>query len=763
LIDFHKNRFFLEIKDGVMPQLLLPLIPTDGLFINDVISVKQNADTWIYSLGVNPFYIHGANDTRSLRMITSMMIESKMCRHSEIIKAFDVSKSVVNRSLKKLRTGGPEAFYQRKEGGRKGTILTPEVLEQAQSLLDQGFDRKATVKALDVSRDAFRKALSDGRLREKSSAPTPCVATSKTTRSAVDATAAEGIGIACTRTTDRVMASLGKLDGANTHFEPCVDVPSGGVLCALPALLVNGLLMGVDDCLGKLKGYYSAFQIMLFLAFMSLCRIKNVDRLKGHAPGEYGKLLGLDRSPEIKCLREKMDALSSGNASEVWAAHLSKYWMESDPESAGTLYVDGHVRVYHGELTSLPRKYVSRQKLCLRGTTDYWVNDAIGRPFFLVEKPIDSGLISALENEIVPKLLLDIPGQPSDEELTSNPLLSRFVLVFDREGYSPEFFKKMWENHRIACITYHKYPKEAWSEDLFEEQSTHMPNGEVVTMKLAEKETLLGTGKQKISVREVRKLTDSGHQTSLISTAYDRDHTKLAASMFSRWCQENFFKYMKQNFEIDRLCEYGVMDFHDTEKVVNPTWREHDKQRSRIQSKLQYRRSQFAKLTMHPESDGNPEKHRKWLKQKSELLEAIEHFEHQLKIEKQTLKATPKHITWEELPDSEKFQRLLPGRKHLKDTIGMIAYRSETAMAGWIKEIDAKTPEVRRLLQNLFVTEADIFPDMENEILIVRVHNASTPAKNRILAALFERLNETKTKYPGTHLVLSYQLVSTGA
>jgi len=43
----------------------------------------------------------------------------------------------------------------------------------------------------------------------------------------------------------------------------------------------------------------------------------------------------------------------------------------------------------------------------------------------------------------------------------------------------------------------------------------------------------------------VRKLTDSGHQTSLISTAFDLPHTQLAGRMFSRWCQENFFNYMR--------------------------------------------------------------------------------------------------------------------------------------------------------------------------------------------------------------------------
>jgi hypothetical protein len=55
--------------------------------------------------------------------------------------------------------------------------------------------------------------------------------------------------------------------------------------------------------------------------------------------------------------------------------------MQADPEVAGTLYIDGHVRVYQGGKTKLLREYVSRDRLCLRGINDYWVNDAVGRPF----------------------------------------------------------------------------------------------------------------------------------------------------------------------------------------------------------------------------------------------------------------------------------------------------------------------------------------------------------------------------------------------
>jgi prepilin-type processing-associated H-X9-DG protein len=97
--------------------------------------------------------------------------------------------------------------------------------------------------------------------------------------------------------------------------------------------------------------------------------------------------------------------------------------MESSPELAGALYVDGHVRIYHGGKTDLPKRFVSRERLCLRGTTDYWVNDALGQPFFLVSRPVDQGMLEALRNDIVPRLLEDIPGQPSAEALEKDPYL----------------------------------------------------------------------------------------------------------------------------------------------------------------------------------------------------------------------------------------------------------------------------------------------------------------------------------------------------
>jgi hypothetical protein len=340
--------------------------------------------------------------------------------------------------------------------------------------------------------------------------------------------------------------------------------------------------------------------------------------------------------------------------------------------------------------------------------------------------------------------------------LKETPYLCRFVLVFDREGYSPAFFKLMWKKHRIGCMTYHKHPGEPWPEEWFTEHEVAMPNGEVVKMRLCEMGSLVGSGKDATWMRQVRKLTDSGHQTSLISTAFDLPHTQLAGRMFSRWCQENFFNYMMQHFDIDVLLDYGVTEFPDTEKVINPTWRGLNRARNSLENKLRYRRARFAEMTMHPEVSDKPKKYDQWQKKKADLLEEIEMLEYQLGELRAELKQTKKHIDWQELEERDRFYRLVPGRKRLMDTIRMIVYRAETAMVGLITGPTVDSSDARSLLQDLFLTEADIIP--ENGKLNIRVHSASRPVANRTLAQLFERLTHAEIKYPGTELTLTFEL-----
>ena len=742
-------------EKGAINQTILPLVPVGATPINEVLSVWRADERWTYFIGAHPVCSHAPGDLRMFRLTTAQLIDTGNCRASEIIKTFGVSKSSVDRAVRRYREGGAEAFFGRRSRRASGTVMTPEVLRRAQRMLDAHDSRRTVVDELNVPYATLAKAIQDGRLRE-TDAPTP--GSVKSDRNIKDSEAAEGMGTACTRPGERILAALGVLNGAEIRFDACRDVPYGGVLCALPALLNNGLLSGINT-LGKLGGYYHGLHVLLLLGFMALARIKTAESLRGKAPGEFGKLIGLDRIPEVRCLRKKMEQLSRDESAERWAVELGRSWMEADPESAGTLYVDGHVRIYHGHKTKPPRKFVSRQRLCLRGVSDYWVNDAIGRPFFVIDKLVDPGILKVLREDIVPRLLEDVPHQPSQEELDDDLHLSRFILVFDREGYSPAFFRDMWHDHRIGCITYHKHPANAWPESWFNEQTVSMPGGETITMNLAEMGSLIGTKGKEVWMREVRKLTKSGHQTSLISTAYGLEHTTLAARMFTRWCQENFFGYMMEHFAIDILNEYGFENLPDTTQVVNPLWRNLNRQRNSVQSKLKTRQARFAEMTLHPASKDEPSKLKRWEKKKAELLEEIQDFERDIEDLKSRLKNTDKHIQWDQLDEQDRFKKPVVGRKRLMDSIRMIAYRAETAMSALITGDSIDTAAARRLLQDLFSTEADILPDHENGRLLVNVHRGSRPAADQALANLFDHLNAAEITYPGTDLRLVYDFV----
>ena len=616
------------------------MIPGGATQINELISVVREGKEWTYFCGVQPVFRHAEDDRQSFRMFTAQLCCQGACTQAEIIRTFGVSKNSILRSTKKFREEGIEGFY-RPRRGRGPSVMTADVSAQAQRLLDLGRSRREIAKELGVKYDTLRKAIDQGRLREaaptlqeevphKPAASEVSVAPSdKSTRSDADANAGEEMGIGCTRPCERVLAALGLLPvGATTEFQVCRDVSYGGVLCALPALAQNGLFRHLET-LPVLSGYYMKLHVILLLSYMALCRIKTVEQLQYETPGELGKLMGLDRIPEVRCLRKKLAQLSEGEAPQRWAAVLSQQWMEQSPELTGTLYVDGHVRLYHGKQTKLPRRYVARQRLCLRGTTDYWVNDVLGQPFFSVERPIDHGMLEAMRSDVVPRLLKEVPRQPTEKQLEVDPYLSRFVIVFDREGYSPTFFREMWQQHRIACITYHKHPKEAWEESWFRETQVTMAGGEVVSMKLAEMGSWIGDRRQGLWVREVRKLTTGGHQTSLISTAYGQLGPENAAQLFSRWSQENFFSYMMENYAFDALAEYGTEPIPETNRpVVNPARRELDRQCRSLKSKLTQRQARFAALTLHPAAEGS--EIQKWQRDKAELKEEIEQLENDL-------------------------------------------------------------------------------------------------------------------------------------
>lgn len=740
-----------------MLKIQLPLFPPELTFINNQVSFQKKEGKIYYFHGLFPLFSHEEKDLHSFRFITSQLVVSGRVKEIEVAKAFGVSYISVKRSVKRLREEGLNGFYK-KAKARSAHVLTREVLEKAQKLLDQGDKPVEVAKKLDLKANTVRKAVQAGQLRARvqdNQAPEEQKpkAQTKSARAVLDSQA--GMGMGCTRQEDRVQAAFGELAEANPVFKENVDVKSAGVLLALPSLLLNGLLKNCDQFFSIPKGYYGLQSLLIILAFVAILRIKSLEGVRYCDAGELGKLIGLDRIPEVRTLRKKVEYLSGHGDPEKWGKKLARSWMEENPDLGGTLYVDGHVRVYHGDKTKLPKRYISRERLCLSGVTDYWINDGVGQPFFVVTQEVNSGILAVLRDKIVPRLLEEVPKQPTKEELSAQKYLFRFSMVFDREGYSPKFFKEMWEK-RIACHTYRKYVQDSWPEYEFEEKEVVFPNGEKGKMKLAERGVYFK--EPKLWVREVRKLNDSGHQTALITTDYLHDTAQVAGTMFSRWSQENFFKYMMQHYGIDRLIGYGVEEMDETVKVVNPAYRDVESQIRSKNAKLSRRQAEYGTFIL--ESEIEESKVQEYVQKKSELKEIIETLQKEIEVLKTQRKGIDKHISFSQLPKTDQFKVLKKSGKQFIDTIKMIAYRAETAMANILREYIGKKDEARTLVRQILMTDADIEPDEKQGILKVKLHNMTNPHHNQYVLNLCEILNESETIFPGTNLRLVYDMVS---
>ena len=588
--------------------------------------------------------------------------------------------------------------------------------------------------------------------KELSPAPSALTPSTKSARAEADCAAPMGRG--ATATLERLAASLGQLGAMDPRFEDALDIPKGGVLLALPALLLSGLLRHASQYFRLPPGFYGLETIFLLLAFMALARLKSIEALRYCAPGEWGKLLGLDRIPEVRTLRAKLKHLAEQEQAFEWSAALCTEWMAAAPEEAAVLYVDGHVRVYHGSQTPLPKHYVARERLCLRATADYWVNAMDGQPFFVVHQAVNPGLLQVLENDIIPRLEQDVPNQHSPEALAADPLLHRFTIVFDREGYSPAFIARM-KQKRIACLTYHKHPGEDWPKEEFLPTEATLPSGETVTMQLAERGTFLGG---EVWVREIRKLTGSGHQTSILATDYRSPSAVVGGATFARWSQENFFRYMRQHYSLDSLVDYRTEEIPETTQVVNPAYRALDGQVRKRLGILSRMLAEFG--ATHLEGEIDPRQVHAFERRKAELQEHITKLQEEVAALKAERKATKRHIAFKELPEEERFKRLSTQSKHFVDTIKMIAYRAETAMAQTLREHMTRHDDARSLLCALYSTEVDLLPNPEQKILTVRLHPLANESADAAIRHLCAEINATETLFPGTELRLIYESVS---
>lgn len=577
------------------------------------------------------------------------------------------------------------------------------------------------------------------------------------------------LGIATTRYEDRLASAVSGAGNANAVFEAHEAVCGAGVLFLLPALLLQGLLKTKEVYSLPKNHYYGLESIILTLSFMALARIKNPEQLKQCKPGEMGKIIGLDRVPEVKCLREKIQLLTDQHQARNLNNLLIDHWYEKGDETASFLYIDGHQRIYYGEQANLPSKFVSRQRLCLSATTEFWVNDAEGLPVMVVTGELTEKLTQAIEEYIIPELektnILPTPPTQSstivevaevaalDEKSTdlSEDKTPVCTLVFDREAYEPAFFARLWETKRIAVLTYRKNVKDKWDESDFIKMDVQVLTN-TVTMLICERITVLGG----VKFREIRRLNGK-HQTAIITTNWVISKAIAAGKMFGRWGQENFFRYLVMDYDFDKMITYGTETIDENKEVVNPIYRRLGQRINKVNSEMKRIQAQIYELT-EQSVDMPLDKMEHSVNKQADLLEQLEKKQAEKDELKKERKEVKRKIALKEMTEEERYNKLNVESKLLMNIIKMICYRAETAVANEIAPfLNNEKEEKRMLVKQIIQNNADLVPDYDKKTLTIILHSLSAPRFNMAAYQLAELLTKTETVFPGTNLKLIFK------
>lgn len=721
-----------------MIQKFLPLLPEGAEPVNKNLAIFRDEGDIIFFNGYCPMLKCSDSDPYDMRLAQGVLCATHIVKPAQLAKALGVNRSTVCRNKAIYEKGGPLALMTDK-ANRSAYKLDRQKLQKAQSLLDKGINQNKIAAQVGVSEGCIRYALRKGALVKKNRIKEQVKADLKTPcqRSIEDCRSQVGIGVK--REAERALASAGKLHEAMPNFGANESVRYAGVLLALPLLCQLGLLEVANKVYGSLRnGFYGLQATLLTVAFMALLRIKSPEQLKAKSPGELGIILGLDRVPEVKTLRRKLKEMGQNSKSTEFMAELTRRWCNEDLDAIGFVYIDGHVRPYNGGKHKLPKTHVARRRLCMPATTDFWVNDANCEPLFLITAEANDSLLSMVDDQIIPHM----KALAGDRRVT---------LVFDREGWSPKRFAQ-WFEKGVDVITYRKGKYEPWSADSFIEAQSFL-SGKPVTYLLAQRSVLIG---KSFWMREVRRLCDSGHQTSVMTTRQDLSAEQIAARMFSRWSQENFFRYMRHEYNLDHLITYDVEQADGDRLVPCPRYKDKCKQISRIKADLTKLQSDYGQKAFENKEAERPSM-RGFNIANAGCKREIRLLQQQLDDATAELRKMPKKVPLKTLAGQHEPVRLETQRKYLTDTIKMTCYRAESSLLNLLYFYFARAREEGRgFLKGLFELPADIVPDEKAGTLSINFHPMANPRFNRALKDLCEIMNEEEFMFPQTRLKMVF-------
>ncbi len=541
------------------------------------------------------------------------------------------------------------------------------------------------------------------------------------------------------RSVDRVLARLGLLADAAPWFRPGRAIPRAGVLLAVPALVGSGVFDVARRMYGSLgPAFYGLRTTILTLLLMALLRLKRPEALKEHAPPELGRLLGLDRAPEVKTLRRKLGEMAALGRAVEFGRELFARRVAARGQALGFLYVDGHVRVYHGKHT-LPKAHVARMRLSMPATTDYWVNDREGEPLFVVTSEANAGLVRML-----PEVLAEVRKQVGQRRVT---------VVFDRGGYSPKLFARLVADG-FDMLTYRKGKFRRPAARCFRRHTARL-DGRPVCYRLADQGVRIGG----VCLRQVTRLSDDGHATPILTSRRDLPAIEVAYRMFERWRQENFFKYLREEYALDALVDYGVEPADPAREVPNPRWHALDAELRQARAEANRLAAQYG-----VEALVNIETHRPTMRgfkiSEAKLGRGIwKALQRVMDLENRRARV-PRRLPVGQVVDGQ-VVKLATERKHLTSLLKMVAYQAEGDLLRLLTpHYRRAAQEGRTLVQTALASAADI--EVTETDLRITLAPLSSPHRTRAIAALCEELNRARTRFPGTRLLLRYAIAEAG-
>lgn len=738
--------------------------------------------------GISVIYVHGmpwhrfaATCGMDRRIVGATLVMAGLASTVDVVQNLQLNRTTLYFDRQRLASGGIQSLAQLKKGPKGPTRGTPELKRRAKRLLKQDMPKIEIARVLGLGRATLHRMLrgesrsSDGAAQLGLSGTEPEVADraqgqgpdlpdnetsseDQAGRNPVNASAtpepvapAPAIELGfepvevhpeCTtardldRSVERVFARFGVITEAAVKFVPGKDLRYVGSMLIIPALVVMGFFAGVEAVYGRMKnGFYGLRHTIMTLALMLTLRIKRAEHLSGKSPAALGRLLGLDRAPEVKTLRRKLREIASFGRAHKLLQRFGRMLAERNEDALGFLYVDGHVRAYSGK-RKISKAYMTRLRLALPATSDFWVHDANGEPLFVVT----GEAVASLTRQLMPIL---------DQVRGFLPAETRATVVFDRGGWSPKLFRKIIDAG-FDILTYRKgrcprYPAKDFSEHRL------TVNGREVSYRLRDGVVRLGAGLQlRCVVRD-----KNGHQTHVVTNRRDLSAAEVAYRMFERWRQENYFKYARDEFALDALDTYEV-ELDDAERTVpNPARKKLDKT---IRTCRRHEKELEAELgraidrndeSHRPTARGFKISHSALRKKLSDVRDKIK------KLGQRRRKLPPRVPLAETVEDKEQALKLEVERKHFMNGIKMAVYRAETALFRMLAGSYRRNEnEGRALLREAFRSSGSL--EVKGGYLHVTLDCLSAPRRTRAIAALCAQLNETDVRIPGASLRLRF-------